>query len=79
MLNCDKCSGVLSILYDYDDVAEHISRISLQSRRGVSQERFIELLSRYPKLFSLDSKMLFALPQEMLGAPFQRFQRRRVC
>jgi threonine synthase len=44
LFNCDKCGGSLSILYNYEIVAQHISKLSLRNRRGVCQERFIELL-----------------------------------
>lgn len=44
LFKCSKCGGSLSILYNYETVAEHISKATLRDRRGVSQERYIELL-----------------------------------
>ena len=44
LLNCPKCSGTLSILYDYERVAESISGDTLRIRRGSAQERYLELL-----------------------------------
>ena len=43
-MNCAKCNGTLSIVYDYVTVAESVSRDTLRTRRGSVQEKYLELL-----------------------------------
>ena len=44
LFKCSKCDGSLSIQFNYEAVAEQISKASLRNRRGTSQEKYIELL-----------------------------------